>query len=367
MLAGLVGDLPHMEESPALPDVAPDPVDSAPDAAAALFCYPEGGFVLASGDAASGFMALETRERYKKFLEDNPAWLEQHQPPEMIETQMVGVSRNLPLFFGTRSLANAFDAWFERSYPNRRQYAAFLAENPTWVEENGGGGIQAYVDTGSRHVPWMQFGNPGNAKAFDAWFELQYPDLDEFNAFLEENPTWLESYTSEIEATVVEKSRYLTWMPIGSPGFTDAFDAWLLQAYPQYESASPELVGSVGFTDSSWEESPIFGMIERPELRWYEIPAPVAESGPGGEAELGGEAEFSGEPESDAVEQEWWGEDDEAVQRDLSTPDLPADDMESAPDSVRSRGETAIVVSWLTVSGVEADGTKLPGGKKRTR
>jgi hypothetical protein len=67
------------------------------------------------------------------------------------------------------------------------------------------------------------------------------------------------------------------------------------------------------------------------------------------------------------VEQEWWGEDDEAVQRDLSTPDLPADDMESAPDSVRSRGETAIVVSWLTVSGVEADGTKLPGGKKRTR
>lgn len=54
------------------------------------------------------------------------------------------------------------------------EYRAFLDQNPTWPEENGAGGIQPQVVTPSAHLPWIELGTPGAASAFDAWYEMHY-------------------------------------------------------------------------------------------------------------------------------------------------------------------------------------------------
>lgn len=54
------------------------------------------------------------------------------------------------------------------------EYAKFLGDNPTWLEDHGAGGIQAQVVTPSGQLPWIELPTPGEAGAFDAWYTEVY-------------------------------------------------------------------------------------------------------------------------------------------------------------------------------------------------
>jgi hypothetical protein len=65
--------------------------------------------------------------------------------------------------------------------PIHGEYQMFLEENPQWLEENGGGGMQIQVMTPSQYLPWIELGTPGQAMAFDRWYHQTYlaPELPE--------------------------------------------------------------------------------------------------------------------------------------------------------------------------------------------
>jgi hypothetical protein len=73
--------------------------------------------------------------------------------------------------------------------PIHGEYQMFLEENPQWLEENGGGGMQIQVMTPSQYLPWIALGTPGQAMAFDRWYHQTYlapeipqiPDLPELS------------------------------------------------------------------------------------------------------------------------------------------------------------------------------------------
>ena len=52
----------------------------------------------------------------------------------------------------------------------QRLYEVFLKEHPTWLDDQGFGGIQAQVVTSSSIFPALEFSNPGKARGFDFWF-----------------------------------------------------------------------------------------------------------------------------------------------------------------------------------------------------
>lgn len=52
-----------------------------------------------------------------------------------------------------------------------RDFEAWLVANPSWLEDKGFGGIQAQVITSSTIIPELEFSNPGQARAFDTWYE----------------------------------------------------------------------------------------------------------------------------------------------------------------------------------------------------
>lgn len=54
--------------------------------------------------------------------------------------------------------------------PTLDEYLDFVRQNPTWPEDHGAGGIQLQVIEPSSHLPWIEFGTPGEARAFDAWY-----------------------------------------------------------------------------------------------------------------------------------------------------------------------------------------------------
>lgn len=54
------------------------------------------------------------------------------------------------------------------------EYRFFLEENPQWLEDNGGGGMQIQVMTPSQFLPWIELGTPGQATAFDRWYHQTY-------------------------------------------------------------------------------------------------------------------------------------------------------------------------------------------------
>jgi hypothetical protein len=368
MLAGFVGALPAIQEAPEWTDMAGEPDVPHPDAHAAIVCFPEAGFQPVSVASRSFFVsddvpydwddyrfAEDTRWRYKWFLDQNPGWLEDHRVGEL-DPQVETPSRNLPwMTFGTPSLAGAFDAWFERYFPNAREYAAFLEKHPTWIAEHGENDLVPSVATDSWYVSWVSFGEPAQARAFDAWFELTYPDVKEFRAFLQENPSWIVDDPSRIEVCLAAPSRYLPWMFVGSPSSARAFDAWVEQAHPEYAARRGELPVGDGFEDSELGDSPIWGRVPLPLPQWHETsPAPV----PGGEARPEPEAgpDLTSDPELEAGDEDWPLDDESAaVQRG------------SATDAVGSRSDTAMVASWLTVSQVDGEGTKPPAGKRRMR
>jgi hypothetical protein len=55
------------------------------------------------------------------------------------------------------------------------EYERFLTQNPDWLAEHGADGIQACVMTPSRYVDGVELANPGEARAFDAWFKQEHP------------------------------------------------------------------------------------------------------------------------------------------------------------------------------------------------
>ena len=70
------------------------------------------------------------------------------------------------------------------------EYKTFLSENPDWIDSNSGGEIQAQVMTPSQYVA-IDLPNPGEARAFDLWFEnsyLNYSETDPTHG--DGNPGW---------------------------------------------------------------------------------------------------------------------------------------------------------------------------------
>jgi Ca2+-binding RTX toxin-like protein len=55
----------------------------------------------------------------------------------------------------------------------KKAYEAWLAKNPTWLEDNGFGGIQLQVISASKDYPELEFSNPGKARGFDHWHSSQ--------------------------------------------------------------------------------------------------------------------------------------------------------------------------------------------------
>lgn len=322
MLAGFVGPLPQMDGATDWLDVPSDPVAFQADSADAVVCFPEAGFV-----------------------------------PVSLESPSFFVSDHVPYDWD--------DRWF--AVDTRRRYKSFLDENPGWLAEQRVGESDLQVETPSRNLPWVTFGTPSLAGAFDAWFELTYPDVKEFRSFLQENPSWLVDDPSRIEVCLAVTSRYLPWMTVGGPSHARAFDAWVEQAHPEYAARRGELPVGGGFADADWGASPIWGSVLLPLPQGHETPpAPVA--GNEAEPELGADPELEAGPDLDAGT-----ELDADPEPEADDEDWPLDDESAAvqrgpaADSGRSRSDTAMVASWLTVSGIDADGTKLLGGKKRSR
>jgi|GEM_PF-188576 len=53
-------------------------------------------------------------------------------------------------------------------------YTSFLSDNPDWADYDEGEEMQAQVITASSYFDDLEFGNPGEAAAFDTWFETTH-------------------------------------------------------------------------------------------------------------------------------------------------------------------------------------------------
>jgi len=182
--------------------------DEVADGEGAPFDF-ESGFEICVLPVPEEFAAeMDPREylvRYDAFLSENPDW--GALDPDVMEAQVITASNYLSeLEFGTPSKAAAFDSWYvtqvvgnalpdanaqddnveadpaEDSQPfDPREllprYDAFLVENPTWIDVNQGGDIQLQVITPSGCFPELEFGNPGEATAFDNWYTSCYAGL----------------------------------------------------------------------------------------------------------------------------------------------------------------------------------------------
>jgi Ca2+-binding RTX toxin-like protein len=61
----------------------------------------------------------------------------------------------------------------------QRYFEVWLQSNPTWLEENGFGGIQLQVITSSEIFTGLQFSNPGRASGFDYWYKNISESIDD--------------------------------------------------------------------------------------------------------------------------------------------------------------------------------------------
>lgn len=60
-------------------------------------------------------------------------------------------------------------------------FRIWLENNPSWLDENGFGGIQAQVISASDIFPSLEFPNPGQAQGFDYWYENIFSVSDQAN------------------------------------------------------------------------------------------------------------------------------------------------------------------------------------------
>jgi hypothetical protein len=153
-------------------------------------------------DGSWSFDPKDLMHRYDAFLAENPDW--GALDPDVMEAQVITASKYFgELEFGTPSKAAAFDSWYVTQFVGNAlpdvdaqdgnvesdpaedsqpfdprellpRYDAFLAQNPTWIDVNQGSDIQLQVITPSGYFPELEFGNPGEATAFDNWYTSWY-------------------------------------------------------------------------------------------------------------------------------------------------------------------------------------------------
>lgn len=103
-----------------------------------------------------------------------------------------------------------------------REYKTFLSENPDWIAEHSGGDFQAQVMTPSQYVG-IDLPNPGEARAFDLWFEKAYwlynesDPTDGDTTFVEDGET-KDSGTILLTGEPRDYGTELTPEPVYSPG-----------------------------------------------------------------------------------------------------------------------------------------------------
>jgi hypothetical protein len=206
------------------------------------------------------------------------------------------------------------------------EYKTFLSENPDWIDSNSGGEFQAQVMTPSQYVA-IDLPNPGEACAFDLWFENTFlgdprplPEegdnglvdeqvlddssgdtgnesdtddwsdwdlgeyyndlLNEYSAFLDANPDWItENSGGDMHAQVITPSQY-TGLELADPGAARAFDLWFENSYLNYSETDP----THGDGNPGWHDGDSF------------------ESGT---LSLGGDSHDHG-TEINLVKQSWW-------------------------------------------------------------
>jgi RNA polymerase sigma-70 factor (ECF subfamily) len=113
------------------------------------------------------------------------------------------------------------------------EYNNFLSENPDWISSNSGGEIQAQVMTPSQYAA-IDLPNPGEACAFDLWFEnsyLNYSETDPVegdNTFVEDGET-KDSGTILLTGEPRDFGTELTPEPVYSLGSDIVFNTGAIQ------------------------------------------------------------------------------------------------------------------------------------------
>ena len=147
------------------------------------------------------------------------------------------------------------------------RYEDFLSHDPTWLSglaEGQGDWFHEQVTTASGYFEKLQFGTPGEANAFDHWFDSniraaadgtgeegadygnEQPDytdgswsfdpkdlLVRYYDFLREKPDWGTLDPNMMEIQVVTPSSYFGELEFGTPSKAAAFDSWYEANYAQ--------------------------------------------------------------------------------------------------------------------------------------
>jgi hypothetical protein len=190
------------------------------------------------------------------------------------------------------------------------EYKIFLSENPDWIDSNSGGEIQAQVMTPSQYVA-IDLPNPGEACAFDLWFENTFlgdprplPEegdnglvdeqvlddssgdtgnesgtddwsdwdlgeyyndlLNEYSAFLDANPDWItENSGGDMHVQVITPSQY-TGLELADPGAARAFDLWFEKTYLIYSESDPTHGDTTFVDDGQTEDSGTLLLVGEP-------------------------------------------------------------------------------------------------------
>ena len=158
-------------------------------------------------------------KEYDAFLAENPDWITENSGGDM-HAQVVTPSIYTGLELADPGAARAFDLWFEKTH-----ISCDYSENSdsTWEEGSG-------VEFEMQPFDMEQFNN-----------DL----LSEYKSFLEGNPDWVASHTGEFQIQLMTSSEYAQ-IEFGNPGEAAAFDQWIYDTYfapyEQYQPDSPEVL-----------------------------------------------------------------------------------------------------------------------------
>jgi len=156
---------------------------------------------------------------YDSFLAENPNWITENSGGEM-HAQVVTPSYYTGLELADPGAARAFDLWFENTY----LYCNYPEDSGSGWDDGSG------VEFETQPLDPEEFNN-----------DL----LSEYKAFLEGNPDWVASHTGEIQLQVLTSSEYAQ-IEFGNPGEAAAFDQWFhdtyIAPYEKYQLDSPEVL-----------------------------------------------------------------------------------------------------------------------------
>lgn len=156
---------------------------------------------------------------YDSFLVENPNWITENSGGEM-HAQVVTPSYYTGLELADPGAARAFDLWFENTY----LYCNYPEDSGSGWDDGSG------VEFETQPLDPEEFNN-----------DL----LSEYKAFLESNPDWVASHTGEIQLQVLTSSEYAR-IEFGNPGEAAAFDQWFhdtyIAPYDRYQLDAPEVL-----------------------------------------------------------------------------------------------------------------------------